>query len=149
MLSQNSSTAFYISILFRKKSTFQTCESIFSLIYLFFLPIIKIFIHILGVHGNYVYASTFREQLRFDMEGKMSKRSKITVAQLRLFKKLPNFNRLVPKTYRTHISPNSNRHPYRIAAGWRSFAVKHARVSVYHTLFQADGSEKSYLIDSR
>jgi len=83
------------------------------------------------------------------MEGKIPERSSITVAQLRLFKKLPNFNRLNPRTYHSRLAPYNNRHSENSSPSWRPSTVKHARVSVYHTLIQEDGSEKSDLIDSR
>ncbi|XP_076817624.1 left-right determination factor 1-like [Clavelina lepadiformis] len=99
-----------------------------------------------SISGNVIYTDSFREKLQFDMEERIPDGSRITIAQLRLFKKLPNFQNRLSTFQQFRSRTMTNRHD---TARRRAPKVKHARVSVYHTLTHVDGSEESLLIDSR
>jgi len=102
-----------------------------------------------GILGDVVYSDTFREKLEFDMEGKVPPGSAVTVAELRLFKKLPNIPNKDDAMLYNNGHPRNNRAQRRGNRRKSVKKVKHARVSIYHTIQQQNGKEKSNLIDSR
>ncbi|NXG63280.1 LFTY2 factor, partial [Hemiprocne comata] len=80
--------------------------------------------------GGVLYSdTTMRQNLIFDMEGRIPKNSEVTMAELKLFKK-PLDRANLPA-----------RHPHR--------PVSNARVSVYWVHRQQDGTNRTSLIDSR
>ncbi|NWU64912.1 LFTY2 factor, partial [Pterocles burchelli] len=83
-----------------------------------------------GNAGEVLYSdTTTRQNLIFDMEGRIPQNSEVTMAELKLFKKPLD---------RTNLPA---RHPHR--------PVANARVSVYWVQRQQDGSNRTSLIDSR
>lgn len=83
------------------------------------------------------------------MVDKIPKGSVVTMAELRLFKKLPNLSGKIPDPIPTS---RGNRHPHeylRRHPGRYMKPIRHARVSIYHTLTHEDGSDTNHLIDSR
>ncbi|XP_019404285.1 PREDICTED: left-right determination factor 1-like [Crocodylus porosus] len=81
------------------------------------------------IAGEVLYSDTTRQNLVFDMEGRIPENSEVTMAELKLFKKPMN---------RTNIPYKQSHRP-----------VTNARVSVYWVQRQADGTNRTSLIDSR
>lgn len=81
------------------------------------------------IAGEVLYSDTTRQNLVFDMEGRIPENSEVTMAELKLFKKPLN---------RTNIPYKQSHRP-----------VTNARVSVYWVQCQADGTNRTSLIDSR
>ncbi|NXA37813.1 LFTY2 factor, partial [Eudromia elegans] len=82
-----------------------------------------------GNAGEVLYSDTTRQNLVFDMEGRIPRNSEVTMAELKLFKK-PLDRSSLPA-----------RHSHR--------PVSNARVSVYWVQRLLDGSNRTSLIDSR
>ncbi|XP_065691923.1 left-right determination factor 2-like [Patagioenas fasciata] len=85
-----------------------------------------------GIPGNAEFLrsdTTTRQNLIFDMEGRIPKNSEVTMAELKLFKKPLDRANLPAK------------HPHR--------PVSNARVSVYWVQRQHDGTNRTSLVDSR
>ncbi|XP_062429511.1 left-right determination factor 1-like [Rhea pennata] len=81
------------------------------------------------IPGEVLYSDTTRQNLIFDMEGRIPKNSEVTMAELKLFKKpLDRTNLLAKQSHRP---------------------VSNARVSVYWVQRQLDGTNRTSLIDSR
>lgn len=85
------------------------------------------------------------------MDGRIPRGTVVTMAELRLFKKVADFEKLhwigrrQRRRYRNlHPSVFLRNHPGRFMK-----PVRHARVSIYHNLFNPDGTVKSTLVDSR
>nr|XP_039259433.1 left-right determination factor 2-like [Styela clava] len=104
-----------------------------------------------GIQGDIVYTDPYREKLEFEMEGRIPTGTVVTMAELRLFKKLPNLSGNLPtdssadRLYRNaHPSTFLRNHPGRYQK-----PVRHARVSIYHSLKHPDGTQTSTLVDSR
>uniref|UniRef100_A0A8C4RJC3 Left-right determination factor n=1 Tax=Erpetoichthys calabaricus TaxID=27687 RepID=A0A8C4RJC3_ERPCA len=81
------------------------------------------------ISGEILYSDTTRQRLVFDMEARIPDNSEVTMAELKLFKKAP---RKLP-------SPDKKNHR----------PVNNARVSVYWVETQADGTNRTSLVDSR
>uniref|UniRef100_A0A674JED4 Left-right determination factor 2-like n=1 Tax=Terrapene triunguis TaxID=2587831 RepID=A0A674JED4_9SAUR len=82
------------------------------------------------IAGEVLYSDTTRQNLVFDMEGRIPENSEVTMAELKLFKKPLNRTNM-PTTKQSHRP------------------VTNARVSVYWVQIQADGTNRTSLIDSR
>ncbi|KAH1173730.1 left-right determination factor 2-like [Mauremys mutica] len=82
------------------------------------------------IAGEVLYSDTTRQNLVFDMEGRIPENSEVTMAELKLFKKPLN---------RTNMP--TTKQPHR--------PVTNARVSVYWVQIQVDGTNRTSLIDSR
>ncbi|KFQ86994.1 Left-right determination factor 2, partial [Phoenicopterus ruber ruber] len=83
-----------------------------------------------GNAGEVLYSDTAtRQNLIFDMEGRIPKNSEVTMAELKLFKKPLD---------RANLPAKQSHRP-----------VSNARVSVYWVQRQQDGTNKTSLIDSR
>uniref|UniRef100_A0A8C8SGS3 TGF-beta family profile domain-containing protein n=1 Tax=Pelusios castaneus TaxID=367368 RepID=A0A8C8SGS3_9SAUR len=98
------------------------------------LPMFKRFASFLfpmktDIAGEVLYSDATRQNLVFDMEGRIPENSEVTMAELKLFKK--------PLDRRNMPTKQSHR------------PVTNARVSVYWVQIQADGTNRSSLIDSR
>ncbi|XP_050751023.1 left-right determination factor 1-like [Gymnogyps californianus] len=83
-----------------------------------------------GMAGEVLYSdTTTRQNLIFDMEGRIPKNSEVTMAELKLFKKPLD---------RANLPAKQSHRP-----------VSNARVSVYWVQRQHDGTNRTSLIDSR
>ncbi|NWU89410.1 LFTY2 factor, partial [Upupa epops] len=83
-----------------------------------------------GNAGDVPYSgTTTRQNLIFDMEGRIPKNSEVTMAELKLFKKPLD---------RAHLPAKQSHRP-----------INNARVSVYWVQQQHDGTNRTSLIDSR
>lgn len=83
-----------------------------------------------GVAGEVLYSNTTtRQNLIFDMEGRIPKNSEVTMAELKLFKKPLD---------RANLPAKQSHRP-----------VSNARVSVYWVQRHHDGTNRTSLIDSR
>ncbi|KAM9382131.1 left-right determination factor 2-like [Phaethornis superciliosus] len=83
-----------------------------------------------GMAGEVLYSdTTTRQNLIFDMEGRIPKNSEVTMAELKLFKKPVD---------RAKLPAKKSHRP-----------VSNARVSVYWVHQQQDGTNRTSLIDSR
>ncbi|XP_054676767.1 left-right determination factor 2-like [Grus americana] len=83
-----------------------------------------------GMAGEVFYSdTTTRQNLIFDMEGRIPKNSEVTMAELKLFKKPLDG---------AHLPAKQSHRP-----------VSNARVSVYWVQRQQDGTNRTSLIDSR
>ncbi|KAJ6666864.1 hypothetical protein lerEdw1_018866 [Lerista edwardsae] len=81
------------------------------------------------IPGHILYSDTTRQNLIFDMEGRIPDNSEVTMAELKLFKK---------PLERTHLPRRQSHRP-----------VTNARVSVYWVQPQDNGTNRTSLIDSR
>nr|ALR88590.1 left-right determination factor precursor [Saccoglossus kowalevskii] len=84
--------------------------------------------------SDVLYAGTMRHQLRFDMVGKIDRDSRVTIAELKLYKERPNF------TMHKHLqNGTSQSHSH------------HARVSIHHVIKSPDNSSDTanIIVDSR
>ncbi|NXK55816.1 LFTY2 factor, partial [Chauna torquata] len=81
------------------------------------------------VKGEVFYSDPMRQNLIFDMEGRIPKNSEVTMAELKLFKKPLD---------RANLPAKQSHRP-----------VSNARVSVYWVQQQRDGTNRTSLIDSR
>lgn len=81
------------------------------------------------IPGDILYTDTTRQNLIFDMEGRIPENSEVTMAELKLFKK---------PLERTHLPRRQSHRP-----------VTNARVSVYWVQLQDNGTNRTSLIDSR
>ncbi|NXI36647.1 LFTY2 factor, partial [Galbula dea] len=83
-----------------------------------------------GMAGEVLYSdTTTRQNLVFDMKGRIPKNSEVTMAELKLFKKPLD---------RAHLPARQSHRP-----------VSNARVSVYWVQRQLDGTNRTSLVDSR
>ncbi|KAF7254686.1 Left-right determination factor 2 [Varanus komodoensis] len=81
------------------------------------------------ISGDILYSDTTRQNLIFDMEGRIPENSEVTMAELKLFKK---------PLERKHLPSRPSQRP-----------VLNARVSVYLVQHQENGTNRTSLIDSR
>nr|NP_001071997.1 transforming growth factor beta superfamily signaling ligand precursor [Ciona intestinalis]BAE06534.1 transforming growth factor beta superfamily signaling ligand [Ciona intestinalis] len=102
-----------------------------------------------GIEGDVIYSDTFREQLKFDMEGKIPDKTTITMAELRLFKKLPNHSRLGAYTVKHRATSGSRNDVERPSVRRSPQVIRHARVSIHHSLPLPNGDVITELVDSR
>nr|BAB68348.1 lefty/antivin related protein [Ciona savignyi] len=99
-----------------------------------------------GIEGDVIYSDTFREELKFDMEGRLPDDYMISMAELRLFKKLPNHNRILSRLR----TPSGNRNDVQLSsARGRQQVIRNARVSIHLSLPLPDGGAVTELVDSR
>lgn len=83
----------------------------------------------IDIPGDILYSDTTRQNLIFDMEGRIPENSEVTMAELKLFKK---------PLERKHLPRRQSQRP-----------VTNARVSVYWVQLQDNGTNRTSLIDSR
>ncbi|KAM6459337.1 left-right determination factor 2-like isoform 1-T1 [Liasis olivaceus] len=81
------------------------------------------------ISGDILYSDTTRQNLIFDMEGRIPENSEVTMAELKLFKK---------PLEKKHLPSRHSQRP-----------VMNARVSVYWVQLQDNGTNRTSLIDSR
>ncbi|KAG8123334.1 hypothetical protein E2320_018742, partial [Naja naja] len=81
------------------------------------------------ISGDILYSDTTRQNLIFDMEGRIPENSEVTMAELKLFKK---------PLEKKHLPTRQSQRP-----------VMNARVTVYWVQPQDNGTNRTSLIDSR
>ncbi|XP_039197652.1 left-right determination factor 2-like [Crotalus tigris] len=81
------------------------------------------------ISGDILYSDTTRQNLIFDMEGRIPENSEVTMAELKLFKK---------PLEKKHLPSRQSQRP-----------VMNARVTVYWVQLQDNGTNRTSLIDSR